>query len=112
MFQSEFQSAIDRDQNLNLPLTSYQIDDLMEKLKFLGYERQLLKEMKLKPLSRFYFQKSVNPGEQFFMFTSICAWLIRKTGRNFEQPQEFDDPSSTISKIIKILQELVSLFNK
>lgn len=105
MFQSEFQSAIDRDQNQNLPPTSYQIDDFMEKLKLLGYERQLLKEMKLKPLSRFYFQKSVNPGEQFFMFTSICAWLIRKTGRSFEQPQEFDDPSSTISKIIKILQE-------
>ena len=42
-----------------------------------------------------------NPGEQFFLFTSLCSWLIRKTGRQCEQPQEHDDPNSTISNILE-----------
>lgn len=85
----------------------YQMDELMEKLKLLHYERHLLRDMKMKPLSRFYFVRAVNSGEQFFMFTSLCAWLIRKTGRGFEQPQEFHDPSKTVADIVKVLQEMV-----
>lgn len=84
----------------------YQMDELMEKLKLLHYERHLLSDMKMKPLTRFYFVRATNAGEQFFMFTSICAWLIRKTGREFEPPQEFHDPSKTIAEIVKVLQEL------
>lgn len=45
-----------------------------------------------------------NSGEQFFMFTSLAAWLIRKAGKNFEQPQESDDPNSTISSILDYLK--------
>ena len=33
----------------------------------------------LKP-SRHYFVLQTNPGEQFFMFSSLAAWLIRKLG--------------------------------
>lgn len=106
MFRSEFQAAMDRDQNSASVTLSYQSDDLMEKLKLLNYEKQLLREMRMKPLNRFYFVRSFNSGEQFFMFISICAWLIRLTGRNFEQPQEFDDPNAVIGKIVKFLQEM------
>ena len=37
---------------------------------------------------RHYFAIPTNPGEQFFMFTSLAAWLLRTAGRDFEQPQE------------------------
>lgn len=38
------------------------------------------------------------------MFTSLAAWLVRKTGKNFESPQEYDDPNSTISLILEQLR--------
>lgn len=60
----------------------------------------------MKPLSRYYFLNSTNPGEQFFLFTSLCAFLARKIGRDFEQPQEFDDPTVLIAKIMQLLRDL------
>uniref|UniRef100_A0A034WJ08 Intraflagellar transport protein 57-like protein n=1 Tax=Bactrocera dorsalis TaxID=27457 RepID=A0A034WJ08_BACDO len=89
-----------------LPVTTFQSDDLLEKLKMLNYEKQLLNEYKMKPLSRFYFVKSFNPGEQFFMFTLICWWLCRKLGKEMDRPQEFDDPNTVIAKIVQILDEM------
>ena len=35
--------------------------------------------------SRHYFVLQTNPGEQFYMFTSLCAWLIRKLGETFSK---------------------------
>ncbi|XP_054743498.1 intraflagellar transport protein 57 homolog [Anastrepha obliqua] len=94
-------------QELNtLPVTTFQSDDLLEKLKMLNYEKHLLNEFKMKPLSRFYFVKSFNPGEQFFMFTLICWWLCRKLGKDMERPQEFDDPNTVIAKIVQVLGEM------
>ena len=37
---------------------------------------------------RHYFALATNPGEQFFYFTSIAAWLLQMCGKQFEQPQE------------------------
>ena len=37
---------------------------------------------------RHFFAIPTNPGEQFFTFTSLAAWLFTCCGRNFEQPQE------------------------
>lgn len=48
-----------------------------------------------------------NPGEQFYMFSSLATWLIRKSGKYFEQPQESDDPNVTISNILQVLRENV-----
>lgn len=109
MLRPDFQAIFDGSEHNLMYHSLYQMDELMEKLKLLNYERNLLKDMKMKPLTRYYFVKSINPGEQFFMFTSICAWLIRKTGREFEQPQEFHDPSKTVANIVKILQEMVNV---
>ncbi|KAH8282490.1 hypothetical protein KR054_007897 [Drosophila jambulina] len=87
-------------------LQNFQSDDLLEKLKLLNYEKHLLKEFKLKPLSRFYFVKATNPGEQFFMFTLICWWLCKKLGKDMERPQEYDDPNTVAAKIIQMLEEI------
>lgn len=89
-------------------LQNFQSDDLLEKLKMLNYEKHLLREYKLKPLSRFYFVKATNPGEQFFMFTLICWWLCGKLGKDMERPQEYDDPNTVIAKIMQMLEEIVS----
>ena len=63
-------------------------------------------EMRMRPLNRHYFVLQTNPGEQFFVFSSLAAWLIRKTGKNFESPQEFDDPNSTIANILDHVRRL------
>jgi hypothetical protein len=59
--------------------------------------------------NRHYFALPTNPGEQFYMFCTFAAWLINKTGRPFEQPQEYDDPNATISSILSELRSFVSV---
>ena len=36
---------------------------------------------------RHYFMLQTNSGEQFFLFTSLAAWLVRAAGRHLESPQ-------------------------
>ncbi|KAB0341776.1 hypothetical protein FD754_018702 [Muntiacus muntjak] len=80
------------------------MEDLVEKLKLLRYEEDLLRKSNLKPPSRHYFALPTNPGEQFYMFCTLAAWLINKAGRPFEQPQEYDDPNAIISNILSELR--------
>ncbi|XP_046970941.1 intraflagellar transport protein 57 homolog [Vanessa cardui] len=79
--------------------------NIMDKLRILKIDTELRPQIKMKPMSRYYFITSTNPGEQFFVFASTAAWLIRKTGKDFEQPNEEDDPNSTIASILEILRE-------
>ena len=92
------------------PSTSYvmyiRMEDLLEKLKLLNYDTEFLSEFKIKAINRNYFVTQTNPGEQFYTFTSLAAWLIRKTGRKFEPPQESDDPNSTIALTLDHLRDL------
>ncbi|KFP18812.1 Intraflagellar transport protein 57, partial [Egretta garzetta] len=55
-------------------------------------------------LNRHYFALPTNPGEQFFMFCTLAAWLITKAGHPFEQPQEYDDPNAIISNVLSELR--------
>ncbi|XP_075706482.1 intraflagellar transport protein 57 homolog [Rhinoderma darwinii] len=80
------------------------MEDLLEKLKLLDYEEDLLRKHNMRPISRLYFALPTNPGEQFFMFSTLAAWLINKAGRYFEQPQEYDDPNAVVSKILTELR--------
>ncbi|XP_072945442.1 intraflagellar transport protein 57 homolog [Epargyreus clarus] len=79
--------------------------NLMDKLRLLKIDTELRPQIKMKPMSRYYFIAATNPGEQFFVFASTAAWLIRKTGKDFEQPNEEDDPNSIIATIMDILRE-------
>lgn len=106
MFRPELLNAIERDSNNLSLISNYQCDDLIEKLKLLNFENLLLKQMKMKPLNKYYFNRVRNSGEQFYLFVSTCAWLIRETGKSFEPPQEYDDPNVIISKIIKSLNDM------
>merc|ERR1712012_196060 len=80
------------------------MEDLLDKLKLLNYELEFVAELKMRPLNRHYFVLQTNPGEQFFMFTSLSSWLMRKAGQDMDQPQEFDDPNTTISNILDRLR--------
>ena len=82
------------------------MEDLLDKLKLLNYELEFVSELKMRPLNRHYFVIQTNPGEQFFIFTSLAAWLIRKAGKQFDQPQEFDDPNTSISNILEIVRKM------
>ncbi|CAH0719203.1 unnamed protein product, partial [Brenthis ino] len=79
--------------------------NIMDKLRILKIDTELRPQIKMKPMSRYYFTTSTNPGEQFFVFASTAAWLIRKTGKEFDQPNEEDDPNSTITSILDVLRE-------
>ncbi|XP_039220941.1 intraflagellar transport protein 57 homolog isoform X2 [Crotalus tigris] len=81
------------------------MEDLLEKLKLLNYEEDAaLRSHNMRPPSRHYFALPINPGEQFYMFCTLAAWLINKAGHPFEQPQEYDDPNATISNILAELR--------
>eukprot|EP00057_Strongylocentrotus_purpuratus_P013718 XP_011668192.1 PREDICTED: intraflagellar transport protein 57 homolog isoform X2 [Strongylocentrotus purpuratus] len=82
------------------------MEDLLDKLKLLNYEEEFLKELGFKPLSRHYFAIATNPGEQFYMFTSLSAWLISLSGKQFDRPQEYDDPNATIANILAEVRQL------
>lgn len=86
-----------------------QMEALLDKLKALNYDQQFCKKLKLRPLNKHYFAIQSSPGEQFYVFTSLSAWLLRVAGRNVQQPQEDDDPSATISAILDELRSFVSL---
>uniref|UniRef100_A0A3Q1CCP0 Intraflagellar transport protein 57 homolog n=1 Tax=Amphiprion ocellaris TaxID=80972 RepID=A0A3Q1CCP0_AMPOC len=81
---------------------------LLEKLKVLNYEEEVLAKHNMKNLSRHYFVSSPylasNPGEQFYMFTIMAAWLINVAGRPFTEPQEYDEPNATVSNILAELR--------
>lgn len=53
---------------------------------------------------RHYFALQTNPGEQFYLFTSLAAWLMRKCGKPLEQPQE-------VCNVLLELIEFVSIKN-
>ncbi|XP_074544342.1 intraflagellar transport protein 57 homolog isoform X2 [Halichoeres trimaculatus] len=84
------------------------MESLLQKLKMLNYEDEVLNKHNMKNLSRHYFVSSPylesNSGEQFYMFTIIAAWLINTAGRPFTEPQEYDEPNATVSNILAELR--------
>ncbi|GLV33098.1 Intraflagellar transport 57 [Carabus blaptoides fortunei] len=105
MYRPEPKIVIENEQEI--PYTPYiAMEDLIDKLKLLNYDMEFVKELKMKPLNRHYFVVPKNPGEQFHLFASLAAWLARKRGQNFDQPQEYDDPNSTIATILNQVREL------
>lgn len=80
------------------------MEDLLDKLKLINYDTEFTTQFKIKPISRHYFAVPTNPGEQFYIFSSLAAWLIQQSGIAFETPQESDDPNTTISNILDVLR--------
>ena len=81
-------------------LVFVKMDEVVDYLKTLDYEKDFCKKLKFKPFSRHYFALPTNPGEQFFAFANLAVWLLGLCGKKLDQPQEFDDPNATVSSII------------
>ncbi|KAM9790454.1 intraflagellar transport protein 57 homolog [Syngnathus typhle] len=86
------------------------MEALAEKLKILNCDQDLLEKHNMKPLSRHYFVSNpylaANPGEQFYVFTVMAAWLINSAGRSFTKPREDDEPAATVANILAELRAL------
>ncbi|XP_061549927.1 intraflagellar transport protein 57 homolog isoform X2 [Phycodurus eques] len=86
------------------------MEALLDKLKMLNCDHELLEKHNMKPLSRHYFVSSPylphNPGEQFYVFTVTAAWLINAAGRSFAEPQEDDEPAAAVANILTELRAL------
>ncbi|VVC32770.1 Intra-flagellar transport protein 57 [Cinara cedri] len=83
-----------------------EMETLCDRLILLDYESYVVKSLKMRPINRHYFALQTNSGEQFYMFVSLAIWLLSKLGKNLKQPQEYDDPNSTINCILEYSAEL------
>ncbi|GAB6021403.1 Intraflagellar transport protein 57 [Chamberlinius hualienensis] len=81
------------------------MENLLDKLKLLKYDLDFVGRSR-KALNRHYFALQTNPGEQFYMFCLLASFLIRKCGKDFDEPQESDDPNSIISNILDISRQM------
>ncbi|XP_019858121.1 PREDICTED: intraflagellar transport protein 57 homolog [Amphimedon queenslandica] len=87
-------------------LITLRIEEAIDKLKILGYEKNFCQKLKFRPIPRHYFAIATNSGEQFHAFTNLSVWLLNLCGSHLEQPQEYDDPNATIATIIAEAKKL------
>lgn len=77
------------------------MEEILEKLKLLNYEVYFLKQKINKPLSRSYFAlKSINPGDQFIYFSTLCFWLLTLCGSSIQGDKKYDDPNTASQNIV------------
>mmetsp|Transcript_27102 Transcript_27102/g.44206 ORF Transcript_27102/g.44206 Transcript_27102/m.44206 type:complete len:404 (+) Transcript_27102:75-1286(+) len=83
------------------------MEDILEKLKIIDYEKEFCHIKNFKALSHSYFAVAqTNPNEQFFYFTSLVSWLMGKNQHFFPPPMQFDDPNSTATNILQELKKM------
>lgn len=93
-------------------LRTYQnMSNLYHKLVVLNYQRDFCSIYKCPPIHKYYFSMpNKNQSEQLFLFTCLCAWLIKdKCQMNFDiEPDEYQDIDSTIGVIAEALKLLLT----
>ncbi|EAR82129.3 intraflagellar transporter-like protein (macronuclear) [Tetrahymena thermophila SB210] len=90
---SETQFQVDGEEDATVYM-----EEVLEKLKLLNYERDFATQNGLKLLNRAYFAVSLNPNEQFNYFTRLAQWLFKLNNSNVEFNQ-FGDPISIANNI-------------
>ncbi|KAI8894340.1 intra-flagellar transport protein 57 [Globomyces pollinis-pini] len=91
----------------SLAAANANMDDILDKLKCLNYQKDFCLPNNLLPINRFYFlYASSNPNEQFYNFTSLFTWLLKMIGIQFDKPGQFDDPNATCTNIVGELKRL------
>ncbi|KAI8801682.1 intra-flagellar transport protein 57 [Cladochytrium replicatum] len=83
------------------------MDEVLDRLYVINYHRDFCRDFGLNPLTRHYFVvPASNPNEQFYYFTCLFSWLLKKCGVHFDQPGQFDDPNATSANIVAVLKNL------
>jgi len=98
LFPSDVEDDNGESANLHRPFE--RMRNIYDKLMMLEYNKDFIQLVKIRPIHSLYFMIATNPGEQFFNFATISAWLLRKCGRSIDMPQESDDPNTVISSIL------------
>lgn len=82
------------------------MEELYDKLIVLDYSKLLISQFKLRPIHKFYFSTLTNPGEQFYTFVCLAAWLIKEKCKipikNEINPEEYEDPNVYIYKWVRL----------
>lgn len=93
-------------------LRSYQnMNSLYYKLLILNYQQDFCSIYRCPPIHKYYFSMpNKNQSEQQFLFTCLCAWLIKdKCQMNLElEPEEYEDRDTTLSVIVEALRLLLT----
>jgi NIMA (never in mitosis gene a)-related kinase len=70
------------------------MEDIIEKLRLLDYENRFCMPYRRKPISRVYFNISINPAEQLAYFYELSHWLmsLSKTGKRRSTEDGLNEP--------------------
>eukprot|EP00731_Ephydatia_muelleri_P030340 Em0021g863a len=79
------------------------MDEVVDYLKTLDYEKDFCKKLKFKPFSRYtgtILRCLPIPVSSSLPSLIWRLWLLGLCGKKLDQPQEFDDPNATVSSVI------------
>ena len=94
------------DEGVAPPEPEVLMEDIIEYLKLLSYERQFWADKGLKPLSKWYFSVKSNPSEQFMYFVTLVSWLLTLCGQSTGGWNQHDDPNNVTNNIVLDLNKL------
>lgn len=82
------------------------MEDLLEQLKMLDYEKDFCEKKSFSQFSRHFFSiESENSATQFSRFLKLVAWLMQLCEQEF-MIDKFDDPTTSVNKIMLELKNM------
>lgn len=83
------------------------MEEILESLKVLDYETKFCKPNSIKPFARTMFSmKSSNKSTQFAQFMKLTTWLFVESGRENFKIDRFDDPTTSVHKVMLELKNM------
>lgn len=79
---------------------------LLDNLKILDYDSKFCSKYNLKPISNLYFAIPTDASAQLHYFTNLVSWLLSLVKENFDAPDQYDDPNTTITNCLIKLREV------
>lgn len=84
--------------------------DLNDKLLSIDYSKEFVRQYNCPPISRYYFCRQTNSGQQFYAFSALSAFLFEKLDPNVKiNVQDFDDPNVTINAILDSAKDFTDI---
>lgn len=75
------------------------MEELVERLKLLNYEKDFLQTKGMKPLNSGYFVNATNQTEQFNYFKNLAKWLLQLCDTNVSDLSKYEDPITVATNI-------------
>ena len=84
--------------------------DLTDKLLAIDYSKEFSRQYKCPPVSRYFFCRQTNAGQQFYSFSALAAFLLDRL--RTEKPinvEDFDDPNVAINSILESAKNFIDV---